>query len=824
MTVEAFTSAETYTIMGRGPYAVRWPYGSADDLLVEVVIAAISTPLILDYNFEVTPSPIDGEAAPEGEIKLSQEVADAYEGCELRISREGLIEQGWASAGGPRETGLERQLDRQVRILQDLRDRIGRWSDDLGRVLRVPSYEEAIKALPEIKARAGRLLAFDGTGRPTVWDGTVTVTATGSHVFSTMIAAALLVIPAPLQRIEVHGHSVENDGGHGAYARWVAPDEETTTPAHLGWFTDAAGQIWELDEANARAEQFGAKRDAVTDDIAALRACEDYCHVMGATMRLLGGTYAIGDVWQPDGHEAINIVGAGMTKTALLALSASAGFRPMDCARGTIRDVLIRCESVAPYGIRLRGSGAGNVTSCGGWVIERVWVTGATTDHFRFDGQADNWSWTNSRASNLPEDTSNPFACVRSDTVGRMLGGTVGGTPGWGLHTTTQNEENGDPSKADADRVSAIGTRFNACGAGFVLHDGNGEFTNGQHTTLFVCYFENCGVRYAGAVPTRDAIAFWATNGGGITISGSRKLACNYAKILFRAELGSVINYYAASALQGGQVEQFEDVVFWACDETSHIFIHGELRFREKDLNKDKTFTPGKGSAVERVIPTPYFTDTLGQVDVFQPAPGRDGFGVNFVGGKKLYEFDGTSAAGWTPENLAGGYPTTSTAAGTFLTKGSSIHVKGDGVTLGVNRIKRKLYFPEYALTLVAIRAAVFLKLGTVSHPRVKIWADNEGVADPTDYGHLYSGRRYEIDLLKENGDPTGETKLYELGQTELTEADAGEWRYLQVIPFIVDASAEILVSITIDAGSEYASNDELYIDRVEAIPFTHRF
>lgn len=122
MTTEYFSGAPIYTIAGTGPYSVPHPYNWKTDLVVDALYLGVRHRLTLGTHYSVSPD----KSETTGSVTLSSGRAAAYAGGDLIITRSTGIEQGWSGVAGPREKGLERQLDRLARAIQDNRSQSGR--------------------------------------------------------------------------------------------------------------------------------------------------------------------------------------------------------------------------------------------------------------------------------------------------------------------------------------------------------------------------------------------------------------------------------------------------------------------------------------------------------------------------------------------------------------------------------------------------------------------------------------------------------------------------------------------------------------------------
>jgi len=123
VTTEVLTPAPPYVIAGQGPYAIPHPYQASSMLSLSVVAAGVVTTLTPGTDYTVSPAVA---LTGGGAVTLSAACAAARAGGTLTIVRNTVPEQGWQGVNGPREKGLERQLDRLTQALQDMRALAGR--------------------------------------------------------------------------------------------------------------------------------------------------------------------------------------------------------------------------------------------------------------------------------------------------------------------------------------------------------------------------------------------------------------------------------------------------------------------------------------------------------------------------------------------------------------------------------------------------------------------------------------------------------------------------------------------------------------------------
>lgn len=115
MTVELFEPAPIYLIQNAGPYAVPHPYDS--DAIVVRVIDGTQIVNLIPTQYSVTPA----SSGAQGTVTIDASALSDLLGKQLLIERATPDEQGWQGIMGEREFGLERQLDRIVMSLQELR-------------------------------------------------------------------------------------------------------------------------------------------------------------------------------------------------------------------------------------------------------------------------------------------------------------------------------------------------------------------------------------------------------------------------------------------------------------------------------------------------------------------------------------------------------------------------------------------------------------------------------------------------------------------------------------------------------------------------------
>ena len=300
MTTETYQQPEVATVQGAGPYTIPHEYHAASEISVTVTVATVKTTLTQAAEYTVAPA----ADATAGAVTLTAATAAQYAGAELRIIRRTVNEQGYAAQGGEREAGLEVQLDRQTRGIQDLARDVSALDDASARSLRMPSSDPVIAALPVASARANRIQAYDATGAPMLYNPAIalTVADAGIPVFGTALAAGLATVPAGPAAIMLLGMYAPGDGGLMVMVR------RASEPSHLAKLQTADGQWWETIEPGPLPQHFGARWDGTTDDTAAINAWAAYLRATNRSGRLPPGmAYCAGTLYLG----GVNIVGAG---------------------------------------------------------------------------------------------------------------------------------------------------------------------------------------------------------------------------------------------------------------------------------------------------------------------------------------------------------------------------------------------------------------------------------------------------------------------------------------------------------------------------------
>ncbi len=180
---------------------------------------------------------------------------------------------------------VEKELDKQTVVLQELRRDAtavetdvasisGRTSSLEETALRVPDGE-VVARLPAASMRAGKALAFDGSGQPlAVSPGLTSDPLSVANMDRARIVADVQAssYAASVTHVETLGYYEPGDGG-GAIYRSVA-----TQPSHPGKLQSADGRWWELTSWFPNSKMFGAigSFSAPVDDSARLQAMTDF--------------------------------------------------------------------------------------------------------------------------------------------------------------------------------------------------------------------------------------------------------------------------------------------------------------------------------------------------------------------------------------------------------------------------------------------------------------------------------------------------------------------------------------------------------------------
>lgn len=119
MTTEAAIPRTRFPIIdGIGPYAIDWPY-VGDDVVAFVQAADFAPVQLADSDISLFPAVTD----TAGAVFLTATAAATHAGKKLLVRRKTAEEQGWAGLY-PGEKGIEAQLDRHTRRIQELTQEI----------------------------------------------------------------------------------------------------------------------------------------------------------------------------------------------------------------------------------------------------------------------------------------------------------------------------------------------------------------------------------------------------------------------------------------------------------------------------------------------------------------------------------------------------------------------------------------------------------------------------------------------------------------------------------------------------------------------------
>ena len=269
MTVGAITPFAEFTITGIGPYGFRFSYNAdAIDVAVEWDGMRISLPAA---DFSMTPTDSD----TGGNLYLTPAAAATHATRRLIVRRDTEAEQGWAGIQGAREKGLERQLDRIVRRLQEN-------TSALAGTLRV--YQPLDPFVPlegrTILFEDGRFIAGPTADQITeaqqfADDAAAAAASSAANAagvkprFANLAEATGGIVAAPVGAVELDGRNAAGDGGKALY---VAVGSQ---PSHPFKFQTADSRWWEIStDGDLRAEMFGVGLGA-TDDRVLMQAMYD---------------------------------------------------------------------------------------------------------------------------------------------------------------------------------------------------------------------------------------------------------------------------------------------------------------------------------------------------------------------------------------------------------------------------------------------------------------------------------------------------------------------------------------------------------------------
>lgn len=155
MTVDLKPEVPIYTVAGTGPYGVPFGFASPGDVGLWTWLDDGTLMLVPPEDYSVTPGAPNGTGFDGGAIHLAAEVASALAGRQIQPVRRTPVEQGWGAAPtSSRERGLELQLDRLARGLQEVRHGGG------DRSLRLTDPVRPFVPQPN------RVIIFDADGQP----------------------------------------------------------------------------------------------------------------------------------------------------------------------------------------------------------------------------------------------------------------------------------------------------------------------------------------------------------------------------------------------------------------------------------------------------------------------------------------------------------------------------------------------------------------------------------------------------------------------------------------------------------------------------------
>lgn len=251
MTVELLEPSPPYVIGATGPYGVPHSYAAAADL----VVRADGEVLVRDVDWTVVPT----SSPTGGDVHLTPEALARVEGRRLTIERAARVQQAWEGVAGPREKGLERQLDAAVRASQDASARAAR-------ALRMPPGVEFDGELLGLPA-AGQTLIVSPDGKRFVPGPHVSrITEAQTLADAAAGAAQASAEDAAASRVAAEA---ARDGAQTVFSDWLvevfdgyggetefelafAPGALGNTFVTVGGVTLTPGVDYEIDAANPR--------------------------------------------------------------------------------------------------------------------------------------------------------------------------------------------------------------------------------------------------------------------------------------------------------------------------------------------------------------------------------------------------------------------------------------------------------------------------------------------------------------------------------------------------------------------------------------------
>lgn len=266
------------------PFAFK-VFATSDLVVVKVDSSLVETTLVLSSDYTVALNG-DQNASPGGMITLLVALPAGYS-LNVTSMLQTLQPLRLTNAGGFFPQNIEDEFDRLTILIQQTGS---------SRAIRVPDIG-GTGYLPYAANRANKLFTFDALGNPTA-----TLPADGS-------AAALGI---SLQQATGATLIGSQQAGTGAVIRLVQDAlRDFLTP-----------------------QQFGAKGDGVTNDIAAFNAMTVAAAATGKAMMILGGTYLLGASWTlgsfpfhvvPLGTVTLHFTGAGQALVLDGSLTAGSG-------------------------------------------------------------------------------------------------------------------------------------------------------------------------------------------------------------------------------------------------------------------------------------------------------------------------------------------------------------------------------------------------------------------------------------------------------------------------------------------------------------------
>lgn len=373
MTLE--TQSSKAVAQGNGA-TVNWPYTFPIPSESELVITIINMTTGLTSVLNPTLFTVTGIGGPSGGT-VTYPLSGSPLSVAYTITIQRVVpltqETDLINQGGAYPADIEDALDYLTMITQQM-------EEVLDRTVQFPVSDSAIGTLPPVDARANKFFSFDSDGQPTA-SGAITSSVAVSAamipvVGASTVAAALVqlgllgatfetralaqvaLIQSAVTFIVTVGYTTAGDGGGGTYIR--------TGATSAGGFQSADGQWWKLiADLEVRAEQFGAKGDNVTDDLAALESARDYCYLYGTQLRLGPHTYRISATFEIT--QGLVVRGSGNQITRVVSTALASDVFLVTANLGTnvsgveIHDLIVDSSAAksAGYCIRVRSLGGG---------------------------------------------------------------------------------------------------------------------------------------------------------------------------------------------------------------------------------------------------------------------------------------------------------------------------------------------------------------------------------------------------------------------------------------------------------------------------------